>query len=102
MNDPKFTPGPWMVAINEDSDLVWVEDAEVDTICDFYSRDRDKDGGISFNGFPNYKANAHLVAAAPAMYERLEITLGVLKIDGRFKVTVGKIEEILFHARGEE
>lgn len=64
MSETKFTKGPWSVdgwhtsaVIAKLSDLTYVRVAECDT-KDFPN--------------PDWKANAHLIAAAPELYEALE------------------------------
>jgi len=63
--DNKFTPGPWKVGILQNtrgSDNVYVEANDDLIICEV--------GGFVI-GKDNAKANAHLIAAAPEMYEAL-------------------------------
>lgn len=57
MNGENYTPGPWRVPDHETHVL-----AEDGGVCKFES----------IHGFyDNYQANAHLIAAAPDMYEAL-------------------------------
>lgn len=71
MNTAKHTPGPWVV--NEEGRMV---EAQVPNLRNEYEHICDLRGGI--RGQIN-TANAHLIAAAPAMYEALQAAHKLLR-----------------------
>lgn len=60
LSDTKFTPGPWMVHKRNDEDnaTLVVSDGENIADCNFFPR-------------KNAHHNAHLIAAAPDLYQAL-------------------------------
>ena len=70
MNTTKHTPGPWIV--NEEGRMV---EAQLPNLRNEYEHICDLRGGI--RGQINV-ANAHLIAAAPAMYEALQTLIEYL------------------------
>lgn len=82
MSDTKFTPGPWVVADSLDFDNVSVVmDTAIDNpssyitgnvwACDLWWDECDEED----------IANAHLISAAPDMYEALEELLQLIEIE---------------------
>lgn len=69
----KFTKGPWVQKNDSDEDVVWVEDSIGQYICDLYHI-ADKKVFTKENAI----ANSHLIAAAPDLYEALELANKVL------------------------
>ena len=96
MSEPKFTPGPWVVDIN---------DGEIE-ICADVQPDGDYISIAIINGDDNFKrakADADLIIAAPDMYEVLEdFCRGCLgKLETNCTCRVCKIGQALRRARGE-
>lgn len=97
MQQPNFTPGPWEVVNsdffndNADSSLVIRdgEDWEICHLCDGIRGD-----------FETMAFNAALIAAAPAMYAKLQ-ELSRKMYDMAYHSEHQKIEAILARARGE-
>lgn len=58
MSEPKFTPGPWLFSSYKSGNSVIVIDG--------------KEFDVATVNYPNRDANAHLIAAAPELYEALE------------------------------
>ena len=58
MSKTKFTPGPWLFSSYKSGTSVIVIDG--------------KEFGVATVNYPNRDANAHLIAAAPELYEALE------------------------------
>ena len=56
--EPKFTPGPWLFSSYKSGNSVIVIDG--------------KEFDVATVNYPNRDANAHLIAAAPELYEALE------------------------------
>jgi hypothetical protein len=71
MSETKFTPGPWHK--DERSD-VYVRDSEGDYIAGTYAPMPKRKRAKGEN-----EANAHLIAAAPDMYEELECARDVFR-----------------------
>ncbi len=71
MNTSKHTPGPWVV--NEEGRMV---EAQVPNLRNEYEHICDLRGGI--RGQIN-TANAHLIAAAPAMYQSGTLTVDIME-----------------------
>jgi len=101
MSETKFTPGPWEVRL-DDSTFgpkleIHQEGAENRVpICE-------RDLGFNDDVDEESKANAHLIAAAPEMYEAIEGLLNVISEtrgeDARQAVI--KANEVLAKARGD-
>ena len=90
--DTKFTPGPWDVGVHE------LKFGDVDSV-DIYADEAIsgfKLPAVTFGG--NCEANAHLIAAAPDMYNLLSTIMEIY--DGRSTLS-GEIEAVLAKARGE-
>jgi hypothetical protein len=99
MNETKFTPGPWK----------WTDSYKSDDGRDTWSLLGNEGYGIlSCDGEGNSpqnvnNADAHLIAAAPDMYEAMqEFCDRVDRGEVRSKYTYGKFKEVLRKARGEE
>ena len=90
MSEAKFTKGPWDIEIGCSQAFVTTENKFIhESIVDIATGNRDE-----------RVANAHLIAAAPEMYEMLEhinLTLG-----DEYSDELDKIEVILAKARGEQ
>lgn len=71
MNETKFTPGPWLFSSYKSGNSVIVIDG--------------KEFDVATVNYPNRDANAHLIAAAPELYEACEIL---------FKITTGMMKQI--------
>lgn len=84
----KFTPGPWKVikSIDQYNNVCW----------DVVSVDG---GHVTFEAEVVKKANAHLIAAAPDMYEALSNALKETR--EQFWPDFGEMEKALAKARGE-
>lgn len=89
-DQPKWTPGPWIVFTSEDE---WGCDTFVGTLTDTLFDVR------PWKGPAWQEANAHLIAAAPDMYAALEMAQLWLSVDGRFDMQ--GINAALAKARGE-
>src|ERR1700761_8570168 len=80
MSEPKFTPGPWEVRSDSYSEIIT---SKIDG-CDALSIGSTVDPGftiaVAFSDVSGISAkdNAHLIAAAPEMYEALKVALEVL------------------------
>jgi hypothetical protein len=73
MNKTKFTPGPWVLVVQDDSDIANTIFA-VSQLKDGRIAAEDWDYNICSIGLDqkNVEANARLIAAAPDLYEALE------------------------------
>lgn len=108
MTDTKFTPGPW--GIEETRDHLWIgvilSNGKPDPIVTYVDHGPDFTTEADATG----KANAHLIAAAPELYEALDELFDLLTSghsswddaydnlpDKQFK----KIRAALAKARGE-
>jgi hypothetical protein len=102
MSETKFTPGPWSQAHREtrtswgySTEVFTPRNDEVVATVAWYPRDADEGGAIG-----TYReANAHLIAAAPELYEALVHFIE----DPTFQVAVGGnpnvVDRMLDHAR---
>lgn len=90
MNEAKFTKGEWVARTEEFGGmqiaLVYVSG-----------------GGFDVSGAPNAIANAHLIAAAPEMYEMLKLAISLMDGDSieDFGYQYQEIQTLLTKARGE-
>lgn len=94
---PKFTPGPWkMLPDSWHGDHAEISSSEWGALALVVNK---IDGQVSENG----SSNAHLIAAAPDMYAKLdEISDGLLEAGGYGNCRLAKeIESLLAKARGE-
>ena len=98
MSETKFTPGPWTATSYPDS----LEASVLAPICG-----TEAIGEIAWIGENNFKtqaeANAHLIAAAPEMYEALEQCLERLEVidPARLSNRIANAKAVLAKARGE-
>lgn len=86
-NTAKHTPGPWVVKphSNEEARAIWSSKGEVIGLC--------------------ATKHAHLIAAAPAMYEalkRIKVLMESGDIEGRDWVEYGHIINALAQAEGRQ
>ena len=65
----KHTPGPWAVSAGR---VITTSSGQF-----YLTYGKDKHGNPLFKDFVELDNNAHLIAAAPAMYEALRLLLGV-------------------------
>jgi hypothetical protein len=93
---PKFTPGPWNYYVNE-KDLsqaqVFIDRSSVGHICDVNGSNRHQ-----------RNANCPLIAAAPEMYEVLEMIEGTDSLHGMIsggRNIMAALHSVLKKARGE-
>lgn len=99
MSEPKFTPGPWHVGHGHELET-GMKGWEYYPVC--WSKDDENVCDIVYN-----KADAHLIAAAPEMYNMLQSVLDECAIcDPNFHYPGdcdlrGQIEAVLKKARGE-
>jgi len=99
----KFTKGPWKVCENSAGSIeVYIGDSFTNIRHDEYlcigvSTDTDTDNRDCTNN-PKAKANAHLIAAAPEMYEFIK---SLLEFDMLNDSDTIEVEALLAKARGE-
>ena len=93
MSEDKFTPGPWSTP-DKGKLLGAVVAKDGEMVCDPSGAGRYED---------ETEANARLIAAAPEMYELLELLDNYFAIKGGFndRMTT-KISKLLKKVRGEE
>lgn len=99
MSEVKFTPGQWSFSMDGDSNYARIYPHDLGRV------DKVK-GGDMLAGYCG-EHNAHLIAAAPDMYEALNICLGWLTggLDGDWGDNFGPIavtRAALAKARGEQ
>lgn len=100
----KFTKGPWKVCENSAGSIeVYIGDRFTNIRHDEYlcigvSTDTDTDNRDCTNN-PKAEANAHLIAAAPEMYEMLNNI--AISMECEHGVDANAIFELLAKARGE-
>jgi len=81
---PKHTPGPWSInAVRNEAEKLLIVDADMCFVADIWQ--------TYVNGKSRQQDNAHLIAAAPAMYEALrvltsEINLSTLNVRKDFSL----------------
>lgn len=96
MADTKFTAGPWEAFNRDNYQSIFAKGYER-TICvvESYSKgfghDRDE-----------RDANAHLIAAAPELYEALEDVIGLIPLEFEQSPMVSFAKAALAKARGED
>jgi len=104
MSETKFTKGEWNFnqEIEVDDSLVIVDDnhkviAYLESECVF-------DGSGYFNNMTDeQEANAHLIAAAPEMYEALELLSSMSSEDAKLYLeNSSDLVDLLAKARGEQ
>lgn len=107
MSEAKFTSGPWGVIKNRIGSIEIVfEDGNSfrgrEYLC--ISPLSCKDDYECIHSGETAEANAHLIAASPKMYKKLdEICEGLLEAGGIGNVTLAReIENLLKEARGEQ
>lgn len=107
MTDTKFTPGPWRV--EGGTTVVWGA-CNPDELSDYgmgYPVTDCRITPISNSSWcqgPEYEegyANAHLIAAAPELYEALEGVLGLIQLEFEQSPMVAFAKAALAKARGE-
>ncbi|AUS00805.1 hypothetical protein NVP1278O_70 [Vibrio phage 1.278.O._10N.286.54.E8] len=91
MSEAKFTKGPWKLSENRDSYLIASENTGFSICYTTLSEDVDK-------------YNANLMAAAPEMYEFLDIFVKLVEDDSSedFLYKFNDIKLLLAKARGEK
>lgn len=113
MSEPKWTPGPWYVGTDEEPNkkgyggYLWSlhvfapdptdSDGQMAIAWALCS----DDGAVDDNHAPRLRparANAHLIAAAPELYEAL---IGVIRVADRATVEFDRARAALAKARGE-
>ena len=93
MKETKFTPGPWLFSSYKSGTSVIVIDG--------------KEFDVATVNYPNRDANAHLIAAAPDLYEALEELHAeqngppLEKYKTSWEKAIRKTEAALAKARGE-
>ena len=100
MSNTKFTSGEWFIVDSTDkSSSVWASESECITTINYNFWDEKYQTEL--------KANAHLIAAAPAMYAMLEDSRTMLKAFHNNTGSMGAIaqvrliDDLLKSARGE-
>lgn len=86
MSEPKFTPGPWQI----NGSHIYTEDPKRAVIAQVFNP------GKSADAYPLIE-NAHLIAAAPELYEALEYCIKQIPEFG----DVPGIKAALAKVRGE-
>ena len=89
MSESKFTPGPWLFSSYKSGNSVIVIDG--------------KEFDVATVNYPNRDANAHLIAAAPELYEALEFLLTCKhgEFCDHYREAERKAKAALAKARGE-
>lgn len=69
----KHTPGPWKIqkGPNNGDPIRWISGSEFESVCDLYSRDRNKDLTLELFPFPNAATNAEFIVRACNNHEQL-------------------------------
>lgn len=106
MSEAKFTPGPWHVPTGP-----FVGGLSVEVRADDYFIKCPGSGGamsltqtvckLDWSETEEWEANAHLIAAAPELYEALEAAANSSGFQYMFYETREKINSALAKARGE-
>ena len=98
MTDKKWTPGPWVTEILTGCDPngdEWETDIEVSSTCGKHIHGYDL--GYNEDVDLEIKANAHLIAAAPDLYDALESVYE----NGDGEHSRAMMKYVLAKARGE-
>jgi len=104
-SETKFTPGPWLVP-----DQTWRRELTVEVSGDERIKCPGSGGAMSYtetvctlnwSGTDEWIANAHLISAAPDMYEALTCLLGISHEGEMYGARVDIAMEALRKARGE-
>ena len=82
MSEAKFTKGPWKSHDHDEMDIVSESESFVG-ICTVYGYEPDHTG---FNVSDECSANAHLIAAAPEMYQAIENLL--VELDAKHGISL--------------
>jgi len=94
MTDTKFTKGEWLIVDSTDQSLsIWASESECITTINYSFWDETYKAEL--------KANAHLIASAPAMYEMLLEFKSFAERQGWDHVLINDAEKLLSTARGE-
>lgn len=101
-NETRWTPGPWIAYPNQDENLFYIAQQDGAPYTPGYS----DVCGLSchtWDGerFTVQQANAHLIAAAPELFEALEEMLAECE-DDEFAPHVMEAKAALAKARGEQ
>lgn len=77
--EPTHTPGPWSV---DNTNLYLItSDRDGEAVCEIAEREIVSQSGTWETNTSIMDANAHLIAAAPAMYEALQIMVRAANVD---------------------
>ena len=68
MSDTRFAPGPWSAPVDTDNEYPWVTCAPGTVVAKVFAGYEDDD--VPYED--RLSANAHLIAAAPELYQRVE------------------------------
>jgi hypothetical protein len=104
MSEAKFTKGPWVKENKQVTGGFLVRPSYWNRgVCTVTQRDSHPINGMGVS-WERSEANAHLIAAAPEMYEMLdEISDGLLEAGGYGNCALAKrIETLLAKARGDQ
>lgn len=99
MSAPAFTPGPWLIHAKHrwivPAEDAFKESADALPICQL----RDPDERLTED---ETLANGFLIAAAPGLYEALEVARGEIARIHQFRSALPQIDAALAKARGEQ
>jgi hypothetical protein len=100
MAEVKFTNGKWEVVEASEHHGFYVEDSNGYTVADLYFMS--KLSGARVDHGDNAKANAHLIASAPEMYEMLRALSEMSSEDAKLYLEGSSdVIDLLAKARGE-
>lgn len=101
MSKPKFTQGPWSLTDDPIIPRVVGASGEHDNICAVYRRAVSE--GPTEPAKPDVEAlaNAHLIAAAPEMYDAISNIIEAIKAGDDHGHDTKHLEHLLAKARGE-
>jgi len=100
MTEHKWTPGPWILTPDSDGEeMCFVSPSTKDASEDAFPRNW---LACMCVGLPNseWQANAHLISAAPDLYDALENAFALILTHGNSK-QIEDAETALSKARGE-